>query len=88
MTGYGAETYGIHFESTSYTLFTGTYGTENYVVDLDPNIAFTGVTFQNSEVVFAAGSGDITGTTDSASISNSVTGEVKTLRLNKYGTTE
>ena len=88
MVGYGAETYGVHFESASYTLFTRTYGTDNYTINLDPNITFTGVTFPNSQVVFASGSGDVIGATGSASISNSVTGEVKTLRLNRYGTTE
>lgn len=88
MTGYGAESFGLHFENSSYTLFTGSYGTENYIVSLDPSLTFTGVTFPGSEIIFEAGSGDLMDATGSASISNSLTDEVKTLKINKYGATE
>jgi prepilin-type N-terminal cleavage/methylation domain-containing protein len=87
----GGSAYGVYFDVTanSYTLFAGlnySGGTEYYTVDLDPNLTFTGITFPNSQVVFAIGSGDTA--SGSASITNSLTGEVKTLKLNKYGATE
>jgi type II secretory pathway pseudopilin PulG len=90
----GGISYGIHFESTSYTIFTGiSYSpsdTSNFVVELDPNVTITNVGFSNSQVVFTPGSGDVTGYmsgNDSISVTNSVTGEVKTLKINKYGAT-
>ena len=95
MTGYDSSPYGIHFENTSYTLFAGSDYTSDvssyYVVALDPNLTFTDITFSNPQAVFEAGSGDIAGYlmgSDSVSITNTLTGEVKTLRLNKYGATE
>jgi len=90
----GGVSYGVHFETTSYTLFNGSdYSSgdpSNFVVNLDPNLTFTEIKFPNSRVVFDAGSGNIAGYTvgsDSVSITDSLTGEVKTLRLNKYGAT-
>ena len=86
--------YGVYFDTSDpsknkYILFTGvnyTGGTEYYPVDMDPNLTFTGITFPDLQVVFATGSGDTA--SGSASITNSLTGEVKTLKLNKYGATE
>lgn len=101
MTGYNSSqgatsgsAYGIHFEDTSYTLFKGTsYSSvdpNNFVVELDTNINFTGSTFpadgSGSYVVFSAGSGDVLNP-GSISISNDYTGEVKTLNINNYGAT-
>jgi len=92
----GGSAYGIYFyfdaaanSYHSYILFTGpnySSGTDYYPVDLDPNLTFTGITFPDLQVVFATGSGDTA--SGSASITNSLTGEVKTLKLNKYGATE
>lgn len=94
MVGYNSAAYGVHFETTSYTIFTGSNyssgDTNNYKVDLDPNLIFTDVKFPSSQVVFVAGSGDITGYvagSDSVSIANSLTGDIKILKLNKYGAT-
>jgi len=90
----GGVSYGVHFETASYTLFNGSdYSPDdpsNFVVNLDPYLTFTGINFPNSQVVFDTGSGDIAGYvagSDSVSITNSLTSEVKTLRLNKYGAT-
>lgn len=90
----GGKYYGVHFETTSYTLFTGTNyspsDTANYVVELDPNITVSATNFPNSQIVFTAGSGDVFGYlsgSDSVSLANSTTGEVKTLQINKYGAT-
>jgi len=87
--------YGVYFENESYTLFTGSSysgGTDYYTVDLDPNLTFPaiGITFPDSQVVFAAGSGDIINYAqgkDSVTIMNSLTNEPKTLKVNKYGAT-
>jgi prepilin-type N-terminal cleavage/methylation domain-containing protein len=92
MSGYNGESYGIYFENTSYTLFTGTSyatGTEYFKVDLDPNLTFTSDTFSGAQVVFTAGSGDsgVTVGSDSVSITNSGTNDVKILKINKYGAT-
>lgn len=101
MSGYQADSgasstspYGIHFESTSYTLFKGSVYSasdpSNFVVKLDPNLSFTGSTFptdpSGSYVVFSAGSGDVV-VPGKISISNSFTGETKELDLNLYGAT-
>jgi prepilin-type N-terminal cleavage/methylation domain-containing protein len=101
MTGYdssvtpvGGVSYGVHFETTSYTLFTGTNyspsDSTNYVVELDPNVTISATDFPSSQIVFTPGSGDVFGYlsgSDSVSLSNSTTGEVKTLQINKYGAT-
>lgn len=90
----GGKSYGVHFETNSYTIFTGTTyspsDTSNFVVELDPNVTITNISFPNSQVVFGPGSGDVTGYisgSDSVSTTNSTTGEVKILRINKYGAT-
>lgn len=88
--------YGVHFETTSYTIFTGlNYSpgdSSNFVVSLDPNLTFASITFPASQVVFLPGSGDVSGLTGgstySVSISNSSTGDPpKVIKINKYGAT-
>lgn len=92
----GKGTKGVHFEATSYTLFNGTSFSSNdpgnFVVTLEPNLSFSvdlpvGV---GSSIVFTKSSGDIANYDslhDTIELRNSFTGEVKTLRLNKYGAT-
>lgn len=95
MAGSMAESFGIHFESTSYTLFEGEVYSEsdpgNFVVTLDPNLSFTASSFaadsSGSFVVFSSGSGDLA-SSGSITITNSFTGDVRTVNLNKYGATE
>lgn len=83
--------YGIHFESGSYTIFTGsTYSVSNptdFVITLDPGITFTNVTFSGSAVIFSPGNGEIVGGGGSFTLSNSQIGENKIVNLNKYGAT-
>lgn len=90
--------FGIEFEGTSYIIFTGTSfnpsDANNFTVELDPNLSFTGSTFpansSGTYVVFTAGSGDFTNYVagaDSISMTNNATGEVKVVRINKYGAT-
>src|SRR4030042_5132924 len=87
--------YGVHFESTSYVLFRGSAyspsDVDNFLVTLEPNLSFTGSTLPTSNgnsIVFSQGSGDIANYIsgqDGISLSNSFTGDVKVIRLNKYG---
>jgi prepilin-type N-terminal cleavage/methylation domain-containing protein len=83
--------FGIHFESGSYTLFSGNSyiqgDSANFIVTLDPGLTFT-TTFPGSAMIFLPGSGDISGYlsgSDSFTLSSSQVGVVKTLNINKYG---
>lgn len=86
--------YGIHFETTSYTLFKGSIfnpgDSSNFVVDLDPTVKFSNSLWPGSVIVFLPGSGDIAGYTkgsDSIDISNTQTNKITTIKLNIYGAT-
>lgn len=85
--------YGVHFETNSYTLFKGddfTGSTDQYVVKLDPTITITNVTLPGSQVVFLPGSGDIknyVAGSDSLTIKISQTERSTVVKLNQYGTT-
>ncbi|MGA2910590.1 MAG: type II secretion system protein [Candidatus Microgenomates bacterium] len=86
--------YGVHFESTSYTLFQGANyvqgAASNFVVNLDSGISFSNVTFPSSQIVFSAGSGDVVGYTqgqDRFSLISSVTNKSSLEEINQYGAT-
>jgi len=85
--------YGIHFDSTSYTIFQGTYvpgASANYVVTFDPTITLTGINFPGSQIVFTPGLGDVTGYvsgSDSVTITSAQTGSSNLVKINKYGAT-
>lgn len=87
--------YGIHFESTSYTIFKGDNyvpgASGNFVTELgNANLNFTNITFPENKIVFEKGSGEIAGFTlgnDSITINDSQTGASKVIRFNKYGAT-
>jgi prepilin-type N-terminal cleavage/methylation domain-containing protein len=86
--------YGIHFESGSYTMFKGSSYTQglsaNTVITLDPGIIFTNITFPNSVVIFSPGSGDVTGYVadqDGFTIKSNTTGKSTVVKINKYGAT-
>lgn len=72
---------GIHFEATSYTLFRGTYGTANFVINLPDNIQFMN---QNTQIIFAKGSGEINGV-NSVILKDTNDGSQKTITINPYG---
>lgn len=92
MVGYNSLSYGIHFEDTGYSIFNGSTYSQgdpgNYVVSLDPDLTFTS---PGTQVVFLAGSGNVSGLTGantfSISISNGSSGVVKTIKINQYGAT-
>jgi prepilin-type N-terminal cleavage/methylation domain-containing protein len=76
--------YGVHFEGGSYWLFKGSVfnpsDTTNFKVDLgDVNVGFNTIT-----LVFEKGSGEVT-TPGDIVITNSLTNEVSTISINKYG---
>ena len=89
--GGGAQSdYGVHFETATYTLFKGdTYApgaAGNFTIDLgNANLSFTDVSFSGNVIIFKKGSGEMT--PGQLSITDALTGTVKTIKLNKYGAT-
>jgi prepilin-type N-terminal cleavage/methylation domain-containing protein len=86
--------YGIHFETGSYTLFKGASYTQglsaNTVINLDSGIVFSNVTFPNNVIVFSPGSGDVAGYSaghDGFTLGSSVTNKSSAVQINKYGAT-
>lgn len=79
-----ASAYGVHFETTSYTLFRNAYGTNNFVVSLPSNVHIAGST---NPVLFASGSGELNPTTNSLTITftDTADGSQKVVTLNRYG---
>jgi len=67
---------GITFQSSSYTLVP-----QGSVTALPDNVTITPA---GSSIYFAKGSGDVTGTT-SITLTQTLTGETKTLTINRYG---
>lgn len=87
-----ADVYGIHFGSTSYTLFHGlTYtpsDTANFVINLDQNLQFYNITFPNSNIIFNQGSGEINGfipNQNTITVKDANGSTSKTITLNKFG---
>lgn len=87
-----ADSYGVHFSTDSYTLFHGlTYSNSdpsNFTVNLDQDITFSNISFLNSQIIFASGSGEFTDyspSTDSITIKSKENTEQKTITINKYG---
>lgn len=83
--------YGIHFDTSSYTLFQGSYtegAPNNYRVELPDGIEVSVINLPQSEIIFARGDGAIVGfedTQNSLTVRNSITGEDKSVSFNKHG---
>jgi prepilin-type N-terminal cleavage/methylation domain-containing protein len=78
--------YGVHITATSYTLFQGTYvagNSSNLVVTLPANIQLS-TTFPSSEILFAKGSGEVTGP-NTLTLTDMTNSHTKTITINKYG---
>lgn len=90
-TGTDADTYGIFFSPTAYTLYRGAYTAgngANFTVTVGPDINFTSITFPSSRVSFARQSGDVQSfstTTNSVIVRNIQTNEEKRVSVNRYG---
>jgi prepilin-type N-terminal cleavage/methylation domain-containing protein len=86
--------YGIFFSQNSYTLFKGSSyapgDPSNFLVNLDDGLSFTDVTFPSSVVIFQKGDGEVvnwaTGL-DGVSITDSQTGRITQIKINRYGAT-
>ncbi|MEN9328480.1 MAG: hypothetical protein RI947_1288 [Candidatus Parcubacteria bacterium] len=86
------DAYGIHFGSSSYTLFHGlTYNasdSSNFTINLDGNIDLTNITLPQSEIIFTSGSGELTNYiqgADAFTLRNTLNGDQKTVTINRYG---
>lgn len=85
-----SDTYGIHFDTDSYTLFHGTYTeaeSSNFLLELPDSQQITS-SFANDAVIFARGSGEIVNydaDADTITIEDTATRQQRTIELNKYG---
>lgn len=77
-----AANYGVRLQDGSYTLFTDTYGTSNFVIDMPDVIEFTAPDYQ---MIFLKGSGEMLGGPGSVTIRDTQDGSQKTININKYG---
>ncbi|HVF69270.1 MAG TPA: prepilin-type N-terminal cleavage/methylation domain-containing protein [Xanthomonadales bacterium] len=85
--GGDATDYGLHFETTSYTQFKETYGTNNFVANL-PSRTNVVTTFPSSQIVFIKGSGEISGFaggTNTVTFQDLNDGSQKVVTINRYG---
>lgn len=82
--------YGIHFESSSYTLFRGTYSVgnaNNLVVTIDPNIQISS-TFPGAQVLFSRGSGEVASFVNGSNtitFTDTTNGRTQTITVNRLG---
>lgn len=81
MSGDTASNYTIHFEENRYIL-------DNFTVLLDENVRITNITFNNQDLVFQKGSGEVNfvGSQNSLNIINDNSDESVQISINKYGT--
>ncbi len=83
--------YGVRFQTTSYDLFHGATflsSSSNPNIPLTNNIQFVNITFPQSQIVFNKGDGSVVGFTtgsNTVTLRNTVTGEQKTITVNRYG---
>lgn len=82
--------YGIKFTANDYTLFHGaSYNAAdpaNFTTTLDTRMQIQNNTFPNSTLLFAKGTGELSGTTSgSFELKNLSNGDTKTMTINRYG---
>jgi type II secretory pathway pseudopilin PulG len=88
-----SDNYGIHFGTNTYTLFHGTYSSNdqtNSTIQLGDNIQLSSITFPGSQIIFLKNSGEISGfdqnpnknTITLVDISNNLQ---KKITINRYG---
>lgn len=97
MTGYtdggtSADQYGIHFDTTSYTLFRGTYPTGSFTVNLPPTINITTQMkifgSEDTQIVFMKGTGELAGcctVANTITLVDTSTNISKTITFNEFG---
>ncbi len=86
------DNYGVKILSNKYVLFHGlaynSSDTANFQVPIDNGFTLSS-TFPNATIVYASGSGELLGfvaNQNAIKITNSSSGQSKTIHLNKYGT--
>lgn len=87
--------YGVYFQSGSYTMFKGnSYSAgdaDNVTVTLNPSFTFSSIGFNNSQIIYASGSGAFANYSsghDTVVLRNTGSTGTKTLHLNAYGVLE
>lgn len=83
MSGDLSSDYKIHFEENSYTL-------DNFTVSLGDNVKIDNIAFNNHDLIFEKGSGEVSFVTgqNSLNISNDNGDEIVNISINKYGTVQ
>jgi type II secretory pathway pseudopilin PulG len=85
-----SDTYGIHFDTDSYTLFHGTYSVSestNFSINM-PDTQQVTTEFPGDQIIFEQGSGEIVGyneNDDTIIIQDTQTNQQRVLELNKFG---
>ncbi len=86
------DSYGIYFSANSYVLFHGasysSSDTTNFSASLPDTLQFTGITFPNSSVIFASGSGEIIGFSvgsNTVILKDTQSNVQKTITINRRG---
>jgi type II secretory pathway pseudopilin PulG len=85
--------YGVYFQATQYILFRGnTYSSSNptnFAIKIPDDVKFKNITFPNSQIIFASGSGAFanytTNNATSAAITNVEGLGQKNITLNRFG---
>lgn len=83
--------YGVHFESNSYTFFTGAYSpgnSNNLIISLGDNIEFSSILLPNSSIIFQRKSGEVSAfdpNMDTITVKDTTTNQQKTITINRYG---
>ncbi len=87
-----SDNYGIYFTPTKYTLFHGLVynptDPANFNVQLDDNITFSSIGFNNNTLVFLEQSGEVStysAIANTVTIKNTAGTEQKTITVNRYG---
>lgn len=85
------DSYGIHFNTSSYTLFHGTtYNANdpsNFTITLDTSLSFTLDNFPSGNIIFQRITGEISGfsQTNSSITLQTTSGQNKIITINQYG---
>lgn len=92
MQGFSGEAYGVYLDLTKYVLFKGTSysptDASNFIVELDPGIVITNVTFPQSSIIFSSTSGELNNYTDgnsSFTVQDVSAAKSINVTLNRYG---
>lgn len=85
--------FGIFFEPNKYILFFGsTYipNPDNFEINLEQNLTFSNINLPSSSIIFKRIDGEVVGFsagTNSITLQNTSTGEIKTIQFNRLGST-